>query len=52
MDSTLPPHIEDLLDYWAAKLDLWPQLAEFALEKPSCLASSVHQSWCLVLRGQ
>ena len=41
MDSTLPPHIEDPLDYWAAKLDLWPQLAEFALEKLSCPARSV-----------
>lgn len=40
-DCTLPPGIEDPLDYWAAKLDLWPQLAEFALEKLSCPASSV-----------
>ena len=41
LDSTLPPHIEDPLDYWAAKLDLWPQLAEFALEKLSCPACSL-----------
>ncbi|KAM3931084.1 vomeronasal type-2 receptor 26-like [Leptodactylus fuscus] len=30
-EYTLPPIIEDLLDCWVAKLDLWPQLAEFAL---------------------
>ncbi|KAG8544326.1 hypothetical protein GDO81_022684 [Engystomops pustulosus] len=29
------------MDYWAAKLDAWPQLAEFAVEKLSCPASSV-----------
>ena len=41
LDSSLSPHIEYPLDYWAAKLDLWPQLAEIALDKLSCPSSSV-----------
>ncbi|KAG8588992.1 hypothetical protein GDO81_006198 [Engystomops pustulosus] len=41
LDSTLPPQVDDHLEYWAPKLDVWPQLAEFAIEKLFCPAIRV-----------
>ncbi|XP_075116972.1 vomeronasal type-2 receptor 116-like [Leptodactylus fuscus] len=36
LECTMPPGNKDPLDYGEDKLNFWPQLAEFALEKLSC----------------
>lgn len=41
LDSTLPQSVTDPVQFWAEKLDIWPQLAEFSLSLLSCPASSV-----------